>query len=163
MAGGSLPSDPYSKQLYRHATDRIRLMNYVSGDAFEELLTNAMLFVLPSDIEGLSLALLESMGAGLCVLASDIPENRELVDGAGFTFKKGDIADLERMLRLLINDSEARNDAGRRAKQRIQDEYLWDKFAAQVQQVYLDLYGCKELQAKSHDSPTLCSERENVT
>jgi Glycosyl transferases group 1 len=36
---------------------------------FEELLTNAMLFVLPSDLEGLSLALLEAMGAGWCVLA----------------------------------------------------------------------------------------------
>ena len=51
----------------------------------DELLTNAMLFVLPSDLEGLSLALLDAMGAGVCVLASDIPENREVVDGSGFT------------------------------------------------------------------------------
>jgi glycosyltransferase involved in cell wall biosynthesis len=94
----------------------------------------------------------------LCVLASDIPENRELVEGAGFTFKKGDIPDLERMLGLLINEPGARNDAGRRAKQRIRDECLWEKVAAQVEQVYLDLYGGKELQANSHDSPTLCSE-----
>ena len=67
------------------------------------------------------------------------------------------------MLRLLlINDPGARNDTGRRAKQRIQDEYLWEKVAAQVEQVYLDLYGGKELPANSRDSPTLCSERENV-
>jgi glycosyltransferase involved in cell wall biosynthesis len=51
------------------------------GEALDELLTNAMLFVLPSDLEGLSLALLDALGAGVCVLASDIPENRELVDG----------------------------------------------------------------------------------
>ena len=49
--------------------------------------TNAMIFVLPSDMEGLSLALLDAMGAGLCVLTSDVPENREVVDGAGFTFE----------------------------------------------------------------------------
>ena len=48
-----------------------------------------MLFVLPSDLEGLSLALLDAMGAGLCVLASDIPENREAVEDAGFTFRQG--------------------------------------------------------------------------
>ena len=40
-------------------------------------------------MEGLSLALLDAMGAGLCVLTSDVPENREVVDGAGFTFQRG--------------------------------------------------------------------------
>jgi len=44
---------------------------------------------------------------------------------------------------------------GRRAKQRIQDAYLWEKVTAQVEQVYLDLYGGKELQAKSQDSHPL--------
>lgn len=66
-----------------------------------------MLFVLPSDLEGLSLALLDAMGAGVCVLVSDIPENRERGDGSGFTFRHGDQNDLERMLRLL--DLRARN------------------------------------------------------
>jgi glycosyltransferase involved in cell wall biosynthesis len=62
---------------------------------------NAALFVLPSELEGLSLALLDAMAAGVCVLASDIPENNEVVDGAGFTFHRGDQADVERMLDLL--------------------------------------------------------------
>jgi glycosyltransferase involved in cell wall biosynthesis len=62
---------------------------------------NAALFVLPSELEGLSLALLDAMAAGVCVLASDIPENNEVVDGAGFTFQRGDQADVERMLDLL--------------------------------------------------------------
>jgi glycosyltransferase involved in cell wall biosynthesis len=98
LAGGAKTSDAYAQQLRQHASNRVRFLDYVSGDAFEELLTNAMLFVLPSDMEGLSLALLEAMSAGLCTLTSDIPENRELVEGAGFTFKRGDVADLERML-----------------------------------------------------------------
>src|SRR4029077_20678695 len=97
LAGGAPTSDDYAQQLRRHASARNGFVDYVSGDAFEELLTNAMLFVLPSDMEGLSLALLEAMSAGLCTLVSDIPENRELVDGTGFTFKRGDVADLEHM------------------------------------------------------------------
>jgi glycosyltransferase involved in cell wall biosynthesis len=86
MAGGSSYCDEYSRKLRTHASDRIRMVEWVSGDTLDELLTNAMIFVLPSDLEGLSLALLDAMGAGLCVLTSDAPENREVVDGAGFTF-----------------------------------------------------------------------------
>ena len=94
------------------------MLDWVSGEALDELLTNAMLFVLPSDMEGLSLALLDAMGAGVCVLASDIPENRELVEGAGFTFRHGDREDLERMLRLLISEPEVRKAAASKAEKK---------------------------------------------
>ena len=141
LAGGGNPSDAYYQDILRHASDRVRLLDYVSGDAFDELLTNAMLFVLPSDLEGLSLALLEAMGAGLCVLASDIPENRELVDGTGFLFRPGDGTDLQRMLRLLLADREVRETAGKAAKQRIQEQYLWPKIAQEVEQTYLETIG----------------------
>ncbi len=143
LAGGSQGSDAYSRELARHASDRVCLLEYLSGDALEELLTNAMLFVLPSDLEGLSLALLEAMGAGLCVLASDIPENRELVEGVGFLFKPGDVADLERMLRLLIDDDQVRAASGKAAQLRIQEEYLWPKIAAEIEQVYLEMVDWK--------------------
>jgi glycosyltransferase involved in cell wall biosynthesis len=143
LAGGSQRSDSYSQELRRHESDRVRLLDYVSGDGFEELLTNAMLFVLPSDLEGLSLALLEAMGAGLCVFANDIPENRELVSGAGFLFRPGDVSDLERMLRLLIEDPDVREAAGKAAKLRIQEHYLWPKVAAEIEQVYLEMMGWK--------------------
>jgi glycosyltransferase involved in cell wall biosynthesis len=96
-----------------------------------------MLFVLPSDLEGLSLALLEAMGAGVCVLACDIPENREVVDGAGFLFKPGDVADLEHMLRFLISDSAARTSAARTAKQRIREQYQWNEITRRIEDVYI--------------------------
>lgn len=96
MAGASSYCDDYSRELRTHASDRIRMLDSVSGEPLHELLTNAMIFVLPSDMEGLSLALLDAMGAGLCVLTSNVPENREAVDGVGFTFQRGDSFDLGR-------------------------------------------------------------------
>lgn len=143
LAGGARSSDAYAQDLRQHATNRILFLDYVTGEAFDELLTNAMLFVLPSDLEGLSLALLEAMGAGLCVLVSDIRENLELVDGAGFTFRRGDVADLTFMLRLLLHADILRADAGRAARKRIEERYLWPRIAKEIEEVYREMLGCK--------------------
>jgi len=113
-----------------------------------------MLFVLPSDMEGLSLALLEAMGAGLCVLASDIPVNRELVSGAGYLFKPGDVADLGKMMRLLTRDNQLREAAGKAAKRRIQEQYQWSNIAAQIEHVYLEMAGWEEARVGGADTAT---------
>jgi glycosyltransferase involved in cell wall biosynthesis len=139
LAGGSSHSDAYAKRLRQRQCDRVRVLDWVSGEALDELLTNAMLFVLPSDLEGLSLALLDAMGAGVCVLASDIPENRELVDGSGFTFRRGDQNDLERMLRLQISEPEIRKAAASKARERVWEHYLWSRVAREIEVSYLTL------------------------
>jgi glycosyltransferase involved in cell wall biosynthesis len=145
MAGGSSYSDAYAAEMRSHASDKIHLLNWVSGEELDELLVNAMLFVLPSDLEGLSLALLDAMGSGVCVLASDIPENREVIEGAGFTFNRGSAIDLERMLRFLIADPRARSAAAERAQERVRERYLWPQIAKQIDQTYQSLSRPKTL------------------
>jgi glycosyltransferase involved in cell wall biosynthesis len=141
MAGASSYCDDYSRRLQAHAGERIKLLDWVSGEALDELLTNAMVFVLPSDLEGLSLALLDAMGAGLCVLTSDISENREALDDAGFTFRRGDVADLADRLRFLITNPAVREAAGQAAKRRIREHYQWPQIAAQIERVYFEMMG----------------------
>jgi glycosyltransferase involved in cell wall biosynthesis len=136
LAGGSSHTNAYERRLRARQTDKIRLLDWVSGETLDELIANAMLFVLPSDLEGLSVALLEAMGAGVCALTSDIPENCEVVEGAGFTFKRGEVNDLERMLRLLISDSRVRRAAARRGQERMRERYLWEMVARDVDQIY---------------------------
>ncbi len=143
MAGASSYCDDYSRELLTHASDRIRMLDWVSGDALDELLTNAGIFVLPSDLEGLSLALLDAMGAGLCVLTSDIPENREVVDGAGFTFERGNAADLADRLRFLIANPAVREAVGKAAKNRIREQYQWQKIASDIEKAYFRMLGEK--------------------
>jgi glycosyltransferase involved in cell wall biosynthesis len=141
LAGASSYCDEYSRELRTHASDKIKILDWVSGDTLDELITNAMIFVLPSDMEGLSLALLDAMGAGLCVLTSDVPENREVVDGVGFTFKSGDAADLEGQLRFLLANPGAREAEGRAAKARVQEQYQWSGIAAAIEKEYFELVG----------------------
>ena len=154
LAGGSSHSDVYAGELRNRQTDNIRFLDWVSGDALDELLTHAMLFVLPSDIEGLSLALLDAMGAGVCVLTSDIAENCELVEGAGFTFKRGDVDDLERMLRWLISNSQARVEAAERAQERVREHYLWPVIAKEVERTYWRTMGRQNARVALPESPS---------
>jgi glycosyltransferase involved in cell wall biosynthesis len=79
------------------------------------------------------------MGAGVCVLASDIPENREIVEGAGFTFRRADTGDLARMLKLLIASPQARRAAAERALARIREQYLWSQVTDQIDCTYRKL------------------------
>jgi len=139
MAGASSYCDEYSRRLQSHAGERIKMLDWVSGEALDELLTNAMVFVLPSDLEGLSLALLDAMGAGLCVLSSDVAENREAVDDAGFTFRRGDALDLADRLRFLIANPAVREAAGQAAKRRIREHYQWAQIAAEIERVYFEM------------------------
>jgi glycosyltransferase involved in cell wall biosynthesis len=92
-------------------------------------------------MEGLSLALLDAMGAGVCALTSDIAENRELVDHGGFTFRRNDVNDLERMLRLLLSEDRVRKDAALKGQEYVRQNYLWETITEQIEKVYLDLAG----------------------
>ena len=87
------------------------------------------------------MALLDAMAAGVCVLTSDIPENNEVVEGAGFTFHRGDQADLERMLDLLIHNPELRRESAARGRERIQGQYLWPAIARSIETAYYEVLG----------------------
>jgi glycosyltransferase involved in cell wall biosynthesis len=139
MAGASSYCDEYSRELKKHASDRIRMFDWISGYALDELITNATIFVLPSDMEGLSLALLDAMGAGLCVVASDVPENCEVVEGAGFTFERGNSSDLAERLRFLIANPGVRQAVGKVAKRRIENRYQWPTITAEIEKAYVEM------------------------
>ena len=162
LAGGSSHSDSYVEELRQHESERIRFLPWTSGEDLADLLSNAALFALPSDLEGLSLALLDAMAAGVCVLTSDIPENKEVVAGAGYTFRRGDIADLECMLDLLIRNPELRRQAARRAQKRVQVEYSWPTIARQIAQVYCDVLGWNVVEPTPAGSRGLEPERVDL-
>lgn len=119
IAGDVDPADglgDYVNGLRALAGSRTEFLGWVYGDLLDELYSNAFLFVLPSETEGLSVSLIEAMNFGCGVLVSDIPENLDALRDYGFSFKNKDVGDLTRTLQHLIDNPEtvlARRGKGR--------------------------------------------------
>lgn len=108
IAGGSSHSFEYMEKVKKMAAKdkRILMTDFVQGRVLEELYSNAYIFVLPSDIEGMAISLLEAMSYGNCCLVSDIRENLEVVETKAVTFVKSDAEDLKNKLKELLNNPE---------------------------------------------------------
>ena len=100
IAGGSSDTDTFSQELKTLAQGdgRIVFTGFVQGQMLEELYSNAYVYTLPSDLEGMPLSLLEAMSYGNCCLTSDIEECAEVVEDKAILFKKSDIDDLKEQI-----------------------------------------------------------------
>jgi glycosyltransferase involved in cell wall biosynthesis len=142
IAGGAGHTEAYVRYLKDLArnNDRIIFTGFVSGDILKELFSNAYLYVLPSEIEGLPISLLEAMSYALCVLTSDIPENLEITSDCGFSFRNKDPLSLQTTLEILLADSSLVDEKGKIGKEKVIQEYNWDIIAEQTERVYLRIF-----------------------
>ncbi|MCK4546910.1 MAG: glycosyltransferase family 4 protein [Candidatus Eisenbacteria sp.] len=139
IAGGSSFSTEYTENLRAKAGKRTRFLGYVYGDVLDELYSNARLFVLPSDLEGLPIALLEAMSFGNACLVSDIPENVEVAGDNGTTFAKGDVDDLARQISALLANPENCRSMGESARKHVLGTYDWDGVTLLTESLYYSM------------------------
>ena len=102
----------------------------------EELYSNAYVFVLPSDIEGMAISLLEAMSYGNCCLVSDIKENIEVVGKNAVTFEKGNVPDLKRKLEMLLAEQQTVDGYKKESQEFICTKYNWDDVLEQTLALY---------------------------
>ena len=97
--------------------------------------------VLPSLFEGLSITLLEYMAGGLPIIASDIPNNREVIgdNEAGMLFKVGDETALAEAIVSLYKQPEIRQKLASEAKIRYLERFTVDTMVSRYSQLYLEL------------------------
>lgn len=128
IAGGSSDSAEYYESIKAAAASdpRIVLTGFTQGEELAELYSNAYVYVLPSDLEGMPMSLLEAMSYGNCCLTSDIPECAEVVGDHAVTFHKGDVDDLTVKLGGLLSDSAQVMSLKTSAADYITDKYSWD-------------------------------------
>lgn len=139
IAGGNSQAVEYMEKIREMAArdSRVIMTDFVSGQILEELYSNAYLYILPSDVEGMAISLLEAMSYGNCCLVSDIPENLEVIESCGECFVKSNAEDLRRKIQdLLENESRVKELKG------ISTEFICKKYDwEQVVDKTLALYG----------------------
>jgi glycosyltransferase involved in cell wall biosynthesis len=141
IAGSSLHEKAYEDNLRRLAGDdpRILFTGHVTGMKFEELMSNAYAFVLPSELEGLPTVLLEAMSYGNCCIASDILENREALRDQGLTFISRSTGDLKAQLEKVSADPELASRYRKLSAEGILASHDWDRIAEQFHSFYQTL------------------------
>lgn len=132
---------PQSGELLRHRDaltlpERVRFAGQRSDVA--ELLPHADVFWIGSEYEGQSNSVIEAMQAGLPVVASDIPGNRDLVehDQTGRLVEVGDAVDFARQTHQLLENPEELRRLGDAARQRIESQFTVSEMVRGHQQLY---------------------------
>ena len=138
IAGGSSDTDPFMEELKGLAKDdeRILFTGFVQGAMLDELYSNAYIYTLPSDLEGMPLSLLEAMSYGNCCLVSDIPECAEVVEDKALIFKKADVQDLQEKLQDACDHPQKVEAYKKQAADFICEKYNWDEVVKETMKLY---------------------------
>jgi glycosyltransferase involved in cell wall biosynthesis len=145
IAGDSIVDDSYIKMLKtlaKSSNGNILFTGFVSGNLKAELLSNAFLFVLPSCLEGLPIAVLEASSYGVPSLASNLPPLEELIKNNldGFLFDKNNYEDLKLKLSAILKmPHQNMSDIGSCAMKKVKELYGWDTIAKKTEDLYLKL------------------------
>ena len=139
VAGGTSHTDRYVEDLREAADQRVLFVGYREGQELAELFGNAAAFVLPSDHEGMPVALLEAWNYGLPCLVSDIAACCEIGGEEGELctyFHKGDADHLAAKLTELLTDPQAKA-MGAAAQAHVREHYGWAAIAERVEREYV--------------------------
>ena len=138
IAGGASHTDEYEAEIIRKSegNPNIIFTGFIQGRKLQELYSNAYIYCLPSDLEGMPISLLEAMSYGNCCLTSDIPECTEVCLDKAVYFEKSNIDSLAEKLSYLLDNPVTVDEYKSNASQHILENFNWDRVAQQTLELY---------------------------
>lgn len=115
---------------------RIIFTGNQTGKTLDQLYTNAKLFIQSSEMEGLSISLLEAMAHGLPCLTSEIIANQQAAGETAIYFTSKDIKNLEEKLNYCLTNPEKMVEIGRAGRERAKNIFNWEKISADTLAIY---------------------------
>lgn len=138
IAGGSSDTETFAQMLQGQAAgdERILFTGFVQGRLLEELYSNAYVYALPSDLEGMPLSLLEAMSYGNCCVTSDIEECAAVTGDHGLTFPQSNTDALGALLQKLCDEPQTVESYKNTARDYITQKYSWDDVTERTLELY---------------------------
>lgn len=139
LAGGVSDTSLFTSKLSELAQGNpdVIFAGEIRGTRLAEIVRGSGLFVLPSDLEGLPLSMLEAMSQGVPVLASDIPPHQQLLsEQRGKLFRAGDINSCIQGLDWAIAHPHEMAAMAKKAQQHVEKYYNWDHITAENLRIY---------------------------
>ncbi len=138
IVGGSAFTDDYVKELQALAAGEpsIVMTGNQCGEQIRALYAGSYAVIHPSTSEGLPLTVLDAMSYGKCVLSSDIPENLELTQQHGLSFRTGNRDDLVEKIMMLLEHPDLAAAVGKDARAFVARHYDWEDIGEQTMYLY---------------------------
>jgi len=144
IVGDAAYADEYISSLKTRAAgdSRIIFTGYVFGKGYNELGSNANIFVETSGVGGTHPALTEAMGFGNCVIVHNTPENLETIGDAGFSYD-GEIGaeELLKVLKTVLSRKDDINDYRSRSRERAKSKFSWEIVTDEYEKLFHDIIG----------------------
>lgn len=141
IAGKIDSNDEYHRELLRKAScnPNIVFVGEVLGETKINLLANAYAFCLPSELEGLSIALLEAMSYKKCCIVSDIAENLEVAQGCSIVFENKNVKSLQQAMEFACQNSQIVCDLGESARNYVIENHQLPFIVDELEKMYMNI------------------------
>ena len=139
VVGSAAFADVDSRRLTRTNDKRVIFPGALYGDVYRALRANAYVYVNAMEVGGTHPAILEAMGAGNCVLVSDIAYNVEAVAEAGVQFKSKDMDDCRAKMQWLVDHPDDVRRFREHAVERVRTQYSWDNVVSEYERLFESL------------------------
>jgi glycosyltransferase involved in cell wall biosynthesis len=115
----------------------IRWLGILDHKHVPKVLQNADVFVIPQNIGGLGLSVIEAMSCGIPVITTAIGETKRLLGpNEGILVQPESSQSVLEAMRKLTNDVDLREEMGRRCREKILQDYSWESQMELLEDVY---------------------------
>lgn len=137
IVGDAPYSDAYKTSLKSLSGKRVVFTGYLFGEEYQEISSNAYLYVMASGVDGTRPVLLDQMAFGNAVLTRNTPANLEVVGQAAATFDHdNDEQDLALKLQYLVDHPEETVALRAAAEERVREKYSWERVTDRYERLY---------------------------
>ncbi len=126
MIGDNRYNKAYVEKVKQAGNKKVLFLGYLFGEQYKILLKNALGYIRAAEVGGASPAVIEAMGRGLCIIANNKPENKEMLGTTGIYFNLN-VKDLSQVLKNLSTNPSLMEERGKKSQQRAILIYNWDK------------------------------------